>query len=106
MAFLVCGEFCGESGLRKVGLGGIHPLTQRYTLYEESLKIQVKNRSFQCRFLGVGRQDIPVSILIFLGSWLSVGLPYIGGFLFLVLIVWGQPRLRFWLKLSSACLPF
>ncbi|EGQ7835554.1 DUF3265 domain-containing protein, partial [Vibrio vulnificus] len=27
MAFLVCGEFCGESGLRKVGLCGIHPLT-------------------------------------------------------------------------------
>ncbi|EJB0234605.1 DUF3265 domain-containing protein, partial [Vibrio vulnificus] len=24
------GEFCGESGLRKVRLGGIHPLTQRY----------------------------------------------------------------------------
>ncbi|EGQ7835507.1 DUF3265 domain-containing protein, partial [Vibrio vulnificus] len=22
--------FGGESGLRKVGLGGIHPLTQRY----------------------------------------------------------------------------
>ncbi|ELP6772972.1 DUF3265 domain-containing protein, partial [Vibrio vulnificus] len=22
--------FCGESGLRKAGLGGIHPLTQRY----------------------------------------------------------------------------
>ncbi|EGQ7984343.1 DUF3265 domain-containing protein, partial [Vibrio vulnificus] len=22
-------EFCGESGLRKVCLGGIHPLTQR-----------------------------------------------------------------------------
>ncbi|MCG6272275.1 DUF3265 domain-containing protein, partial [Vibrio vulnificus] len=30
MAFLVCSEFCGESGLREVGLGGIHPLTQRY----------------------------------------------------------------------------
>ncbi|EGQ9194721.1 DUF3265 domain-containing protein [Vibrio parahaemolyticus] len=30
MAFLVCGDFCGESGLRKVGLCGIHPLTQRY----------------------------------------------------------------------------
>ncbi|EGQ8024518.1 DUF3265 domain-containing protein, partial [Vibrio vulnificus] len=27
MAFLVCSEFCGERGLRKVGLGGIHPLT-------------------------------------------------------------------------------
>ncbi|MCU8361382.1 DUF3265 domain-containing protein, partial [Vibrio vulnificus] len=25
----VCSEFCGESGLRKAGLGGIHPLTQR-----------------------------------------------------------------------------
>ncbi|EIV8483834.1 DUF3265 domain-containing protein [Vibrio vulnificus] len=30
VAVLVCGDFCGESGLRKVGLGGIHPLTQRY----------------------------------------------------------------------------
>ncbi|EKO5192574.1 DUF3265 domain-containing protein, partial [Vibrio vulnificus] len=27
MAFLVCGDFCGESGVRKVGLGGTHPLT-------------------------------------------------------------------------------
>ncbi|ENM8064996.1 DUF3265 domain-containing protein, partial [Vibrio vulnificus] len=25
-----CGEFCGESGLREVGLGGTHPLTRRY----------------------------------------------------------------------------
>ncbi|HDY7790947.1 TPA: DUF3265 domain-containing protein [Vibrio vulnificus] len=23
-------SFCGESGLQKVGLSGIHPLTQRY----------------------------------------------------------------------------
>nr|WP_242602772.1 DUF3265 domain-containing protein [Vibrio vulnificus] len=30
MAFLVCVVFGGESGLRKVGLGGIHPLTRRY----------------------------------------------------------------------------
>ena len=30
MAFLVCGEFCGESGLQKLGLGGTHPLTRRY----------------------------------------------------------------------------
>ncbi|WP_414730594.1 hypothetical protein, partial [Vibrio vulnificus] len=30
MAFLVCGEFCGESGLQKLGLCGIHPLTRRY----------------------------------------------------------------------------
>ncbi|MCU8492649.1 DUF3265 domain-containing protein [Vibrio vulnificus] len=25
-------SFGGESGLQKLGLGGIHPLTQRYTL--------------------------------------------------------------------------
>ncbi|HAS8600442.1 TPA: DUF3265 domain-containing protein [Vibrio vulnificus] len=30
VAFLVCSNFCGESGLRKVGLCGIHPLTRRY----------------------------------------------------------------------------
>ncbi|HAS8362617.1 TPA: DUF3265 domain-containing protein [Vibrio vulnificus] len=29
MAFLVCGDFCGESGLRKVCLCGTHPLTRR-----------------------------------------------------------------------------
>ncbi|EHY9871133.1 DUF3265 domain-containing protein, partial [Vibrio vulnificus] len=27
MAFWVCREFCRESGLRKAGLGGTHPLT-------------------------------------------------------------------------------
>ncbi|ELV8661983.1 TPA: DUF3265 domain-containing protein, partial [Vibrio vulnificus] len=27
MAFLVYGDFCGEVGLREVGLCGIHPLT-------------------------------------------------------------------------------
>ncbi|OZT82084.1 hypothetical protein CIK04_30450 [Vibrio sp. 03_296] len=30
MAFLVCGDFCGERGVRKLGLCGIHPLTRRY----------------------------------------------------------------------------
>nr|WP_158142125.1 DUF3265 domain-containing protein [Vibrio furnissii] len=30
VAFLVCSNFSGESGLRKVGLCGIHPLTRRY----------------------------------------------------------------------------
>ncbi|HAS6185873.1 TPA: DUF3265 domain-containing protein [Vibrio vulnificus] len=28
--FWYAASFCGESGLRKVGLGGTHPLTQRY----------------------------------------------------------------------------
>ncbi|MGR2831553.1 DUF3265 domain-containing protein [Vibrio vulnificus] len=38
VAFLVCGGFGGESGLRKVGLGGIHPLTQRYVLRRQDAK--------------------------------------------------------------------
>ncbi|OZT82017.1 DUF3265 domain-containing protein [Vibrio sp. 03_296] len=29
VAFLVCGDFGGESGLRRAGLGGTHPLTRR-----------------------------------------------------------------------------
>ncbi|HAS6341134.1 TPA: DUF3265 domain-containing protein [Vibrio vulnificus] len=35
MAFLICGDFCGENGLRKAGLCGTHPLTQRYVLGEK-----------------------------------------------------------------------
>ncbi|ELI0351301.1 DUF3265 domain-containing protein [Vibrio vulnificus] len=31
--------FGGESGLRKVGLGGIHPLTQRYAINEDLWEI-------------------------------------------------------------------
>ncbi|ENO1175342.1 DUF3265 domain-containing protein, partial [Vibrio vulnificus] len=34
MAFLVCGEFCAESCLRKLGLCGIHPLTRRYGFFQ------------------------------------------------------------------------
>ncbi|HDY7960694.1 TPA: DUF3265 domain-containing protein [Vibrio vulnificus] len=30
VAFWVCSEFGGESALRKLGLCGTHPLTQRY----------------------------------------------------------------------------
>ncbi|EHK9186375.1 DUF3265 domain-containing protein [Vibrio vulnificus] len=33
MAFLVCGDFCGESGVRKLGLCGMHPLTRRYASF-------------------------------------------------------------------------
>ncbi len=43
MAFLVCGEFCGESGLRKVGLGGIHPLTQRYAISKKGVLSGINN---------------------------------------------------------------
>ncbi|HAT8521849.1 TPA: DUF3265 domain-containing protein [Vibrio vulnificus] len=37
VAFLVCGVFGGESGLRKADLGGIHPLTRRYALFKSLL---------------------------------------------------------------------
>ncbi|HAS6378103.1 TPA: DUF3265 domain-containing protein, partial [Vibrio vulnificus] len=30
-------SFGGEGGLRKVGLGGIHPLTQRYVFFQFSI---------------------------------------------------------------------
>ncbi|EPS3402188.1 hypothetical protein ACVD4U_004249 [Vibrio vulnificus] len=56
-----------------------HTLTRRYTLYEESLKNQVKNRDFQRWVLGFGRRDFPASILIFLGSLLTFGLSFVGG---------------------------
>ncbi|MGR3170541.1 DUF3265 domain-containing protein [Vibrio vulnificus] len=41
VAFLVCGDFCGESGVRKLGLCGIHPLTQRYALAKRNLFYEV-----------------------------------------------------------------
>nr|WP_139299207.1 DUF3265 domain-containing protein [Vibrio vulnificus] len=31
-------SFSGESGLRKVGLSGTHPLTQRYVLWRQNAK--------------------------------------------------------------------
>ncbi|MCU8501388.1 DUF3265 domain-containing protein [Vibrio vulnificus] len=60
MAFLVCGDFGGESGLRKVGLGGTHPLTRRYVLITKSQLVA----SFLC-FLGF-------LILVLSANWLSV----------------------------------
>ncbi|EIU7615400.1 DUF3265 domain-containing protein [Vibrio vulnificus] len=42
VAFLVCGGFGGESGLRNVGLCGIHPLTQRYSALENSELVEWK----------------------------------------------------------------
>ncbi|EHH1191988.1 DUF3265 domain-containing protein [Vibrio vulnificus] len=43
VAFLVCGDFCGESGVRKLGLCGIHPLTRRYeTTIERSITWKMK----------------------------------------------------------------
>nr|WP_242603879.1 DUF3265 domain-containing protein [Vibrio vulnificus] len=37
--------FCGESGLRKVGLCGTHPLTQRYALGENLARFIQKSGS-------------------------------------------------------------
>ncbi|OOQ62974.1 hypothetical protein BSR59_22410 [Vibrio parahaemolyticus] len=35
--------FGGESGVRKVGLGGIHPLTRRYVSVRDSRNGRIKN---------------------------------------------------------------
>ncbi len=37
--------FGGESGLRKVGLGGIHPLTQRYVFGQVAIKGSVMSKN-------------------------------------------------------------
>ncbi|MGL0962088.1 hypothetical protein ACSTD9_21905 [Vibrio vulnificus] len=50
MAFLVCGDFCGESGVQKLGLGGIHPLTQRYAT-QVNLRVQSFGFSPAIRFV-------------------------------------------------------
>ncbi|EOW0803442.1 hypothetical protein ACN2MB_004468 [Vibrio parahaemolyticus] len=81
VAFLLCVGFSDLGGLWRLWYCVVHPLTGRYTLYEESLKIQVNNLSFQRCVLGFGYQDFPVSILVFSGPWLSLCLPFIGGFL-------------------------
>ncbi|MDK2688309.1 hypothetical protein QO229_21935 [Vibrio vulnificus] len=49
VAFLVCGEFCGESGLREVGLGGIHPLTRRYANIQISPFLSAYVLGFGCK---------------------------------------------------------
>ncbi|HFQ5139422.1 TPA: DUF3265 domain-containing protein [Vibrio vulnificus] len=49
VAFLACGDFCGESVLRKAGLSGTHPLTRRYVFYQ-----------IYCFIKGWGRNDLEI----------------------------------------------
>ncbi len=54
MAFWVCSDFCGESGLRKVGLCGTHPLTQRYvTVAKTALGNKSRYRSGKDQCSGI-----------------------------------------------------
>lgn len=50
MAFLVCCDFDGEGGLRKLGLGGTHPLMRRYTNTGMEMEITVKKISKRSLF--------------------------------------------------------
>ncbi len=50
VAFLVCGDFCGESGVRKLGLCGIHPLTRRYVLWEK-MDMDIPDRFKNVRYV-------------------------------------------------------
>ncbi|ELA4932591.1 DUF3265 domain-containing protein, partial [Vibrio vulnificus] len=58
----VCGEFCGENGLRKLGLGGTHPLTQRYATGQKIFYIYLSRSLWQSVF-GVGNFVLSALIL-------------------------------------------
>ncbi|MHB2105810.1 hypothetical protein OC523_006640 [Vibrio vulnificus] len=87
MAFWFAVSFGGENGLRKVGLGGIHPLTQRYVLlgcYLQGTKMMAKawfskfdetifSRSYLVTIGGLC-VSLPVLALILIGSIEWVGL--------------------------------
>ncbi|ENO1832287.1 DUF3265 domain-containing protein [Vibrio vulnificus] len=49
-------NFGGESGLRKVGLGGIHPLTQRYNTESTSCSKRLVELLFVRYFVLIGVQ--------------------------------------------------
>ncbi|MCV5341121.1 DUF3265 domain-containing protein, partial [Escherichia coli] len=55
-------SFGGESGLRKVGLGGIHPLTQRYATVEKFLGFFIFV-VFGYSFFGVGKSAFLPQVL-------------------------------------------
>ncbi|EIZ9932967.1 DUF3265 domain-containing protein [Vibrio parahaemolyticus] len=44
-------SFCGDSGLRKLGLCGIHPLTRRY-FRNGSLRLNVRDCSLRVKVAG------------------------------------------------------
>ncbi|EGQ8301933.1 DUF3265 domain-containing protein [Vibrio parahaemolyticus] len=49
VAFLVCGDFCGESGVLKLSVCGIHPLTQRYANIQISPFLSAYVLGFGCK---------------------------------------------------------
>ncbi len=67
--------------MQRFGHYVLHTLIGRYMPDEESLNIQVKNLSFHRWVLALWRQVRPAFILIILGSWLTLGLSCVGGFL-------------------------
>ncbi|HDY7884094.1 TPA: DUF3265 domain-containing protein [Vibrio vulnificus] len=58
---MVCSDFCGESGLREVGLCGIHPLTQRYNTESTSCSKGSVELLFVRYFVLIGVQYEPYS---------------------------------------------
>ncbi|WP_446304959.1 hypothetical protein [Vibrio vulnificus] len=78
MAFLVCGDFGGESGLRKVGLGGTHPLTRRYMLWAEMENLMIETERLM--LTPVEHEDLDIYTKLFTSEettrYLPGGKPY------------------------------
>ncbi|EOK5742863.1 hypothetical protein ACM6WG_004418, partial [Vibrio vulnificus] len=72
-------SFCGETGLQKVGLGGIHPLTQRYVFGQ---------------FLGFKLRLSSIIRSVFSASWLSRN-GFLNNLRLSVFKVFGLPQLSF-----------
>ncbi|EPE0814613.1 GNAT family N-acetyltransferase [Vibrio vulnificus] len=78
MAFLVCGDFCGESGVRKLGLGGTHPLTRRYMLWAGMENLMIETERLILR--PVESEDLDIYTKLFTSEettrYLPGGKPY------------------------------
>ncbi|WP_391823100.1 YqfO family protein [Vibrio vulnificus] len=74
-------SFGGESGLRKAGLGGIHPLTQRYVFWEKMMEFKLEIYAPETEVVAirdalnsvgagvVGDYDSVISIVKISGFW-------------------------------------
>ncbi len=109
MAFLVCSDFCGESGLREVGLCGIHPLTQRYVLGGKMEYFQYYGIDWVAMVLTflaiwqIGNKNKIGFILMMCGntSWVAVG--YLTGSVAMIIanIIFFSMNLRAIIKWST-----
>ncbi len=92
VAFLVCGDFCGESGVRKLGLGGIHPLMRRYVAKDGRWNKMLN----LLRFFLISNLTASAVVVMFEKSTGFFGLRFWPDYaFFVVVILWGLAALFF-----------